>query len=377
VTKKCLAWLEKNSKNSPNLVIDLEEVKNNYKKFIRYFKGIKPFYAVKANPNKNIIIILNELGCSFDCASIKEIKDCIKLGVDPKKISYGNTIKKSVDIKTAFLLGINLFAFDCEAELFKISNYARGSKVFCRIQVPNGGAEWPLSKKFGCSVNSSEKLLMMAIDLKLKPIGLSFHVGSQQLFTKTWDKAIKLSSNIYKKLAKKKVKLNFINLGGGIPADYLFSKINIRDYANDIKKSLKKYFGKSIPSEIIIEPGRFLVASAGVLEAEIILVTDKNYGKDKWVYLDIGRYNGLAETEGEAIKYKIKVKGYYKYKTNRYILAGPSCDGHDILYEKFLYELPQNLKIGDRVRIFSAGAYTTAYQSNFNGIKSIKETFIE
>ena len=99
MTKKCLAWLEKNSKNSPNLVIDLEEVKNNYKKFIRYFKGIKPFYAVKANPNKNIIIILNELGCSFDCASIKEIKDCMKLGVDPKKISYGNTIKKSVDIK--------------------------------------------------------------------------------------------------------------------------------------------------------------------------------------------------------------------------------------------------------------------------------------
>ena len=85
MTKKCLTWLEKNSKNSPNLVIDLEEVKNNYKKFISCFKGIKPFYAVKANPNKNIIIILNELGCSFDCASIKEIKDCIKLGVDPKK----------------------------------------------------------------------------------------------------------------------------------------------------------------------------------------------------------------------------------------------------------------------------------------------------
>ena len=377
MTKKCLAWLEKNSKNSPNLVIDLEEIKNNYKKFIRCFKGIKPFYAVKANPNKNIIITLNELGCSFDCASIKEIKDCIKLGVDPKKISYGNTIKKAVDIKKAFLLGINLFAFDCESELYKISNNTIGAKVFCRIQVPNGGAEWPLSKKFGCSALFSEKLLMKAIDLKLQPIGLSFHVGSQQLSTKTWNKAIKLTSNIYKKLSRRNIDLNFINLGGGIPANYLSSKKNIREYSNDIKKALKKYFGNSLPSEIILEPGRFLVASAGVLEAEIILVTDKNYGKDKWVYLDVGRYNGLAETEGEAIKYKIKVKGYNKYKTYRYILAGPSCDGHDILYEKYLYELPQNLKIGDRVRIFSAGAYTTAYQSNFNGIKKIKETFIE
>ena len=377
MTKKCLAWLEKNSKNSPNLIIDLDEIKCNYKKFIRCFKGIKPFYAVKANPNKNIICLLSKLGCSFDCASIKEIQDCIRLGVAPNKISYGNTIKKAVDIKKAFSLGIRLFAFDCDAELYKIANNAIGAKVFCRIQVPNGGAEWPLSKKFGCTSSMSEKLLIRAIDLKLQPIGLSFHVGSQQLSTKTWDKAIKITSNIYKNLQKKKVFLNFINLGGGIPADYLFRKKNINEYSNDIKKSLKKYFGKNVPSEIILEPGRFLVASAGVLEAEVILVTEKNYGKDKWVYLDVGRYNGLAETEGEAIKYKIKVKGYNKYKTCKYILAGPSCDGHDILYEKYLYELPNKLKIGDRIRIFSAGAYTTAYQSNFNGIKKIKEIFLD
>jgi ornithine decarboxylase len=159
LTNKCLAWLEQNAKSSPNLVIDLEEIKNNYNKFIRYFKGIKLFYAVKANSNKNIIIILNELGCSFDCASIKEIKDCIKLGVAPKKISYGNTIKKAVDIKKAFLLGVKLFAFDCEAELCKISNNAKGAKVFCRIQVPNGGAEWPLSKKFGCSALFFRKII--------------------------------------------------------------------------------------------------------------------------------------------------------------------------------------------------------------------------
>ena len=377
MTKKCIDWLDKNYKNSPNLVMDLEKVKNNYKKFVTCFKGIKAFYAIKANPNKNIICLLNELGCSFDCASIKEIQDCIRLGVDPRKISYGSTIKKAVDIKKAFSIGVNLFAFDCEAELNKISNNASGAKVFCRIQVPNGGAEWPLSKKFGCSASLSEKLLIRAIDLKLQPIGLSFHVGSQQLSTKTWDKAIKITSIIYKKMKKKKIFLNFINLGGGIPADYLFRKKNINEYSNDIKASLKKYFGKNTPAEIILEPGRFLVASAGVLEAEVILVTDKNYGKDKWVYLDVGRYNGLAETEGEAIKYKIKVKGYKKYKTYQYILAGPSCDGHDILYEKYLYELPQKLKIGDRVRIFSSGAYTTAYQSNFNGIKKIKEIFLD
>ncbi len=377
MTKKCLDWLEKNSSKSPNLVIDLDEVKSNYNKFTKYFKGIKPFYAVKANPNKNIISLLNKLGCNFDCASIKEIKDCIKLDVDPQKISYGNTIKKADDIKKAFILGINLYAYDCEAELYKISKSAPRSKVFCRIQVPNGGAEWPLSRKFGCLPSLSENLLIRAVDLKLNPIGLSFHVGSQQLSTKTWDISIKLTANIYKKMAKKNMHLNFINLGGGVPVDYRSKKKNIKEYSNDIKNSLKKHFGKNIPAEVILEPGRFLVASAGILETEVILVTDKNYGKDKWAYLDVGRYNGLAETEGEAIKYNIKVKGYNKCITCKYILAGPSCDSHDILYEKYLYELPQALKIGDRVRIYCAGAYTTAYQSNFNGIKKIKETFLD
>ena len=125
MTNKCLKWLNKNVPPTPALVFDLEEVKSNYVKFVKSFKNINPYYAVKANPNKKILYLLNKLGSKFDCASIKEIQDCIKLNINPKNMSFGNTIKKSSDIKKAFSLGVSLFAYDCSEELEKIAKYSR------------------------------------------------------------------------------------------------------------------------------------------------------------------------------------------------------------------------------------------------------------
>lgn len=377
MTKKCIDWLNNNTKSSPKLVFDLEEVKNNYHRFKRNFKNIKPYYAVKANPNKKILLLLKKLGSNFDCASISEIIQCYKLKVSPGKISYGNTVKKSEDIKKAFNIGVKLFAFDCENELVKLSKFAPGSEVYCRIQVPNGGAEWPLSKKFGCKPLEAEKLMIKAAELDLKPIGLSFHVGSQQLSVKSWDTAIRISSNIYKKFNKKYFKLNFLNIGGGMPVDYKGKKIDFEAHAKNIIKKIKKNFNGFIPNKIIAEPGRFLVASSGVLESEIILIKNSIKSEMNWLYLDVGRYSGLAETEGEAIKYKIETVKSYKNNNVKYIIAGPSCDSHDILYQKNLYNLPKNINIGDRVRIYPAGAYTTSYETSFNGIKKIKKIFLD
>ncbi len=377
MTDKCIKWLEKNPLESPKFVLDLEEVKKNYNKFTCYFKGIEPYYAVKANPNKKIIKLLDKLGCKFDCASIKEINECIKLNINANKISFGNTIKKSTDIAEAASLGVNLFVFDCIEELKKISKNAPNSNVFCRIHVSNGGAEWPLSKKFGCNFSDAEILLNEANKLKLIPLGLSFHVGSQQLSTTTWDKAIKTCSTIYKNMAKKGTVLNFINLGGGLPVNYKNEQININEYSKSIKRSLVNHFGNLIPSKIVLEPGRFFVANTAVIETEVILIKRRGNESYKWIYLDVGRYNGLAETEGEAIKYIIKSPSYNNAQKSSYVIAGPSCDSHDIVYKKNLYKLPEDLKIGDRLRIFCVGAYTTSYETDFNGIKKMKQVFLD
>ena len=378
MSNNCLRWLDKNKPISPAAVYDLSVIEKNYFKLQSFFKNIEVFYAVKANPHKRIIGLLNRLGCSFDCASLEEIKICISCKVPSSKISYGSTLKKEIDIKKAFNLGIKLFAYDSKEELEKIARMTKGAYVFCRLMVPNGGAEWPLSKKFGCEYKVAEKLILIAKTRGLKPIGVSFHVGSQQLSLDTWKKSIKIAAKVFKSLAQMNIKLNFLNLGGGIPVTYSKKILNNKAYASNIIKSVDHLFGNLKPSRIIMEPGRYLVANAGVIETEVILVSDRGKKRDKrWVFIDVGRYSGLAETEREAIHYHIKAKDYKASKKENFILAGPSCDSHDIIYKNKSCLLPKNIKIGDKLRILSTGAYTTVYSSNFNGIKKITEFFIE
>ena len=152
------------------------------------------FYAVKANPAPEILDLLARLGSCFDTASIVEIEQALAAGATPDRISYGNTIKKETDIARAFALGVRLFAVDCEAEVEKIARAAPGSKVFCRILCGGAGAEWPLSRKFGCAPEMAAEVLEHAHRLGLVAHGLSFHVGSQQRNPRMWDGALKASA---------------------------------------------------------------------------------------------------------------------------------------------------------------------------------------
>ena len=206
MTDKCLRWLETKQPESPALVFDLSAVKKKFNFIKNLYNNIEVFYAVKANPNK-IIKLLNRLGSSFDCASIEEIKYCISSSVSPNNISYGSTIKKEVDIEEAFKLGVNLYAFDSYEELTKISKKAPGSYVFCGTMVANGGLKWPLSKSLAVLVKLQKKLIFKA-KTKLNPIGVSFHVGSQQLSIETW-KRQSLRSKCFKSLSKKDISLSF------------------------------------------------------------------------------------------------------------------------------------------------------------------------
>ena len=378
MTKRCKEWLTANRPSTPCLIIDLKEIENNVNRFKNTFPNILPFYSVKANPAIPIIKSLNKLGCFFDSASVNEINICIKCGVDATNISYGNTIKKEKDISIAYKLGVRVFVFDCIEELHKIARSAPKSKVFCRILVSNKGARWPLNKKFGCSIGSAKKLITEAKDLGLCPIGISFHVGSQQTLVSSWSEALKTSAPLYDTFDKNSPFMDSINLGGGIPIRYMDSVIDIEEISNNLSRDLDNYFGSNKPKNLIMEPGRFFVGNSGIIETEIVLISEKDSeNKSKWLYLDIGRFGGLAETEGEAIRYPIEtLSPNYNDEVEPVIISGPTCDSHDMLYQKYKYYLPKNLKIGDRLRIGSAGAYTSVYASNFNGIDLLKEYFI-
>ena len=376
MTDRIVDFLRRRTEDGPCLVVDLDVVRDNYHSFARALPDTRVFYAVKANPAPEVLSLLASLGSCFDAASVVEVEQVLAAGATPDRISFGNTIKKERDVARAHALGVSLFAVDCEAEVEKVARAAPGARVFCRILCDGSGAEWPLSRKFGCAPDMAIRVLEHAHRLGLVAHGLSFHVGSQQRNPRMWDGALAASAAIFRDLAERGIALQMVNLGGGFPTKYLKSVPAVRQYGQAIFRALRRHFGNRIP-ETIIEPGRGMVGNAGIIEAEVVLVSKKS-GEDRmrWVYLDIGKFNGLAETMDEMIRYPIRT-AFDGDATEPCIIAGPTCDSVDVLYEREPYELPVSLEIGSKVLIEGTGAYTTTYSAvGFNGFPPLKSYVI-
>ncbi|MEO3433977.1 type III PLP-dependent enzyme [Inquilinus sp. CAU 1745] len=360
---------------TPCLVVDLDVVSENYRTLAGALPDSLIYYAVKANPAPEVLSLLAGLGSSFDTASLPEIRQVLAAGATADRISFGNTIKKQSDIAAAYALGVRLFAFDSIAELEKIAAAAPGSKVFCRILTSGEGADWPLSRKFGCDPEMARDLLLKAASLGVEPYGVSFHVGSQQRDLTQWDAALATVAGLFRELEEKGVTLRMVNLGGGFPTRYRRDVPPTEAYGEAIRDALRAHFGNRLPATIV-EPGRGMVGNAGVIESEVVLISRKSANDNRrWVYLDIGKFGGLAETMDEAIQYPIETDAAGPEEA--VILAGPTCDSADVLYEKADYHLPVDLRIGDRIRVLAAGAYTTTYASvAFNGFEPLAAYYI-
>ncbi|GAB3131739.1 type III PLP-dependent enzyme [Novispirillum itersonii] len=377
MTDRIRQFLETRRPEGPCLVVDLDVVRQNYQAFANCLPETRVFYAVKANPAPQILSLLAEMGSCFDTASVAEIEMALAAGATPDRISYGNTIKKERDIARAWGMGVTMFAFDSIEELEKIARSAPGSRVYCRILFDCEGAEWPLSRKFGCAPEMAVDLMEQARRLGLKPYGISFHVGSQQRDVTTYDRALSIVGSIFRTLSERGIELSMVNMGGGFPTRYLRDIPAVQAYGDAIETALRRHFGNNLP-ETIIEPGRGMVGNAGVLQSEVILISRKSTteGELRWVYLDIGKFGGLAETMDEAIRYPIRTP-HDGDSTEPCILAGPTCDSADVLYEKTPYPLPVSLEIGDKVLFEATGAYTTTYSAvAFNGFAPLQSFYI-
>lgn len=384
MTERIREFLRSRREDGPCLVIDRDVIRDNYLKFAHSLPNTRVFYAVKANPAPEVLSLLADMGSCFDTASVVEIELALAAGATPDRISYGNTIKKERDIARSLELGVRLFAVDCEAEVEKIVRAGAvcginlyDIKVFCRILCDGAGAEWPLSRKFGCEPEMAVDVLEHAYRFGLEAYGISFHVGSQQSNPEAWDTALASASRVFRACSERGLSLSMVNLGGGFPAKYLKSIPAIEAYGNAIFEALSRHFGNRIPVTII-EPGRGMVGNAGMIESEVVLVSKKSRNEDdtRWVYLDIGKFGGLAETMDESIRYPIRTERDHD-RMAPCVLAGPTCDSADVLYEKEPYMLPISLEIGDKVLIEGAGAYTTTYAAvAFNGFPPLKSYVI-
>ncbi len=377
---KIASFLADYAPATPCLVVDVDQVELRYCELEAALPLARIYYAVKANPALPVLQRLVSLGSCFDSASWEEVALCLQAGADPSAISFGNTIKKASAIASAHAAGVSMFAFDSDEELEKLACHAPGARVYCRLLVENAGADWPLSRKFGTTVDHASALMLRARELGLDPYGLSFHVGSQQTDTAAYEAAISRVAMLFTDLAAAGLDIRMLNLGGGFPTRYRDDVPEIDQFAAAIGRAMTRHFGNALP-EMLVEPGRFIVGDAGVVSSEVVLVSRRGLpggGRDgvRWVYLDIGRFGGLAETEGEAIRYRIRTP-HDGAAVGPVAIAGPTCDGADILYERSGYRLPLDLATGERVELLSTGAYVSTYCSTrFNGFAPLAEHYI-
>ena len=287
-------FIAANSFDRPTLVIDTEIVARKFAALAAGLGHAHIHYAVKANPAPQIISRLISLGSHFDAASRGEIELCLSQGARPHQISFGNTVKRASDIAFAYGAGIRLFAADAEEELEKIARHAPGAEVYIRLIVDASQADWPLSRKFGCARDKALALLSLARDLGLDPVGLSFHVGSQTRMASMWAATLDQVAAVWHRAQAAGFPLSLLNIGGGFPAFYCDEVQETSSYAASVMTQITERFGPV--ARIMAEPGRAMVAEAGAIAAEVLLVSRKSDSDlHRWVYLDIGKFSGLAE----------------------------------------------------------------------------------
>jgi ornithine decarboxylase len=360
-------------KETPCLILDLDVVRSKYLELRETLPFASIYYPVRANPLDPVLGLLRDLGSRFDVASRYELDQLLRLGISPERISFGNTTKKLKDIAYCYERGVRLFATDSMTDLNAISEAAPGARVFFRLLTDGLGADRPLSKKIGSQPDLTRQLVKAAVRFGLEPYGISFHPGSQQRDIGQWSTALTTVGQLFQSIREEiHVELKMVNMGGGFPANYLEPADSLSQYGENIKRFLDNGFKERWPEEIIIEPGRALVADAGILVSEIVNIAKKSvHERYTWVYLDIGMFGGLIETLDESIKYPICFEGTGKALET--IIAGPTCDSMDILYERQTYTMPESSRIGDRAYVFAAGAYTQSRSSiYFNGFPPLE-----
>ncbi|MEO0206757.1 MAG: type III PLP-dependent enzyme [candidate division WOR-3 bacterium] len=354
--------------DTPLFLISKGKLLNQLKRFQTLLPRVKPFYAVKSNSHPFILKTFADAGTGFDVASIHEMKTLLDMGVSPDRMVFANTVKTPEALKFAMANNIDLMTFDSEYELNKIARYAPNAKVLVRIKVPNVGSMVELSLKFGAEPPDAIPFLIKAIRLGLKPAGLSFHVGSQNIHIENYLDALELASIIFKDAHLKQIPLEILDIGGGFPIKHFDDDKDLFAVtASSINKELNRLFPENV--QIIAEPGRVLCGPAGILVMKVIGKSIRN--NKHWYYLDDGVYGSLSGIVYDHCKYQYKVlkKGITQITT----LAGPTCDSFDIISTS--EELPE-LDIGDIVYIENIGAYSWATATNFNGLPPAKVVII-
>lgn len=365
--------LEPMQEQTPVLACDTSVIENRYLHMRKCLPDVEVFYAVKSNPAPAVLSTLATLGASFEIASMHELDLVEAAGGHATGSLYSNPVKPPAHVAASFARGIRRFGFDGVAELHKLARHAPGSRVFVRLRVDDQHSLFPLSQKFGTSIDEGFGMLLLARELGLEPYGVTFHVGSQCTDADAWTRAIAQCGVLMGKLHREDVHLHMLDIGGGFPASYGDPIPAFTQIAKSIRGALRRLPHR--PPLVVSEPGRYLVAESGVMVATVIGVDIRSDGP--WCYLDVGGYNGLMETvqTGGRWSFPLRATRADDAAQVAYTVTGPSCDSTDTMF--YGVQLPADLEVGERLYIGSAGAYTTSYASSFNGFSPPRTLFTD
>jgi ornithine decarboxylase len=371
MTRKQLQEIAR-KEGTPVVVIDHNIVRANYKAFHQHLPRVQAYYAVKANPEPAIVRSLYKIGASFDVASLAEFRlvyENIK-GLSAKeqqdfiwdKIIYANPTKPRETLE-ALDQYKPLVTFDNLNELKKIKRFAPHAGVVLRVRVPNTGSVVELSSKFGADPSESVTLIQAAFDLGLVVEGLSFHVGSQCMNFENFVQALNISASVMQEAGARGHKIKILDIGGGFPAPYHRDVEPIEVLARKINAEIDRLFSKD--TEIIAEPGRFVVASAATSIAKIIGKARRD-GKTCY-YIDDGVYHTFSGILFDHCQYHLKA--FKRGRAEICAVFGQTCDALDTI--SLSEDLP-DLQLDDLVYCEAIGAYSSASATWFNGFAPAK-----
>jgi ornithine decarboxylase len=341
----------------PFLILDTAIVRAKVRRFRAAMPRVRPHYAVKANPDRRVLKVLAQEGCGFEIASVAELDLLLSLGVPAAEVFYSNPIKSRESIAYAAAKGVLWYVVDSPDELRRVFETKPDARIYLRLATPNIGSDWPLSGKFGAGTADAREIVMLAAKLGADLAGVTFHVGSQCRNPENWRVALEKARNLFDVMLKAGLRPRLLNIGGGYPVRHVKPIPAIEVIGNVVNEGLKA-FPEDV--QVIAEPGRYLVSDAGYFVCRV-LGTATRAGK-RWMHWDAGLFGGIIETS-EGLRYKIRTDR--SGPDVNWTVGGPTCDSVDIVMRD--EPLPSDLQEGDFVYIKNAGAYTTAYASQFNG----------
>ncbi|MGA7983746.1 MAG: type III PLP-dependent enzyme [Burkholderiales bacterium] len=341
----------------PFLILDTAIVREKARRFHAAMPRVRPHYAVKANPDPRVLKVLVEEGAGFEIASIAELDLLLSLGVPAAEVFYSNPVKSRDSIAYAAAKGVEWFVLDSVDELRRVYGVKSDAKLYLRVATPNIGSDWPLSGKFGVGAAETREIIATAAKIGADLAGVTFHVGSQCRNPENWRVGIEKARTVFDAMAKAGLKPRLLDIGGGFPVRHVRPIPSIEVIGNVVNEALKGF-----PPEVrvIAEPGRYLVSDAGYFVCRVLGTAAR--GSKRWLHLDAGLFGGIIETT-EGLKYRIRTDRSGPDVT--WNVAGPTCDSVDVILRD--EPLPSDLQEGDFFYLRNAGAYTTAYASEFNG----------